>query len=305
MKILVTGASGFLGSHVADALTDAGHQVVLFDKRPSPYSSDGQTMIVGDLLDRPALNDAAQGTDIIYHLAAIADIGEASVSPLDTIQVNVMGTANVLECARQQKIERFVFASTIYVHSNHGGFYRTTKRCSEQLIEDYAEQFSLPYTILRFGSLYGPRADANNTIYRSIRQALQENKIGYSGTGEETREYIHVVDAAQAAVEVLSTDFINQSVSLTGHEKMTTAQLLKMIQEIMEDDIEISFLPNPQPDHYVQTPYHYARRLGKKLVRNTYIDIGLGLLDCIRTMDQSLKDEGDQTTVSPAGPVSD
>ncbi|MEK9643924.1 MAG: NAD(P)-dependent oxidoreductase [Alphaproteobacteria bacterium] len=292
MKILVTGASGFLGSHVADALSAAGHDVVLYDLRESSFRAPCQELIVGDVLDHDSLCGAMKGCDAVYHLAAIADIGTASANPMQTVLVNIVGTSNALDCARQCGVERFVFASTVYVHSNHGSFYRTTKRCGEQLVEDYAERFGLPYTILRFGSLYGPRADEHNTIHRVIRQALNEQQIIYEGTGEEIREYIHVQDAAQAAVEILTDEFIDERVALTGHERMTSAKMLEMICEILNRKVEISYQPHTHTGHYVQTPYSYAPKLGKKLVRNTYIDIGLGLLDCIRSLDEtSMEDE--------------
>jgi len=287
MRIIVTGGSGFLGSHLADALSKRGHDVVLFDLRPSPYRQDGQEMIVGDVLDLDALDKAIKGCDVVYHLAAVADLDEAIKSPLESVRVNVVGTANALELARKHEIKRFVFASTIYVYSEHGSFYRTTKRASEQLIEDYRKQYGLPHTIVRFGSLYGPRADHHNSLYRMLTQALDERRIDYRGTGKEIREYIHVVDAAEAAAEILGNAFENESISLTGRERMTTREMLEMINEIMGGGITLNFQTDNHEGHYVQTPYSYTPRLGKKMARETYIDLGLGLLDCLHDLDKS------------------
>jgi len=287
MRILVTGGSGFLGSHLADALSKLGHDVVLFDLQPSPFRQDGQDMIVGDILDTDAFDKAMKGCDVVYHLASIADLDEAIKSPLESVKVNIVGTANALELARKHKIKRFVFASTIYVYSEHGSFYRTTKRASEQLIEDYRKQYGLPHTIIRFGSLYGPRADHHNSLYRMLTQALDERRIDYRGTGKEIREYIHVVDAAEAAAEILDDSFENESISLTGRERMTTREMLEMINEIMGGDITLNFHTDNHEGHYVQTPYSYTPRLGKKMARETYIDLGLGLLDCLHDLDKS------------------
>lgn len=287
MRIIVTGGSGFLGSHLADALSKRGHDVVLYDVLSSPFRQDGQEMIVGDVLDLKAFNEAMKGCDVVYHLAAVADLDEAIKSPLESVRVNIVGTANALELARKHKIKRFVFASTIYVYSEHGSFYRTTKRASEQLIEDYRKQYGLPHTIIRFGSLYGPRADHHNSLYRMLTQALEERRIDYRGTGKEIREYIHVLDAAEAAAEILGRTFENESISLTGRERMTTREMLEMINEIMGGGITLNFQTDNHEGHYVQTPYSYTPRLGKKMVRETYIDLGLGLLDCLHDLDQS------------------
>lgn len=287
MKILVTGASGFLGSHVADALSDAGHDVVLFDQVLSPYKRENQTMVVGDILDIDAFEQAMAGCEIVYQMAAVADIDEAHSQPTTTVKVNVLGTAYALELAHRLKVRHFVFASTIYVFSNHGSFYRTSKRAGEQLVEDYQERYGLDYSILRFGSLYGPRANETNSVHRMLTQALKERRIDYPGTGKEIREYIEVRDAAAAAVQILSKEFTNESISLTGQERMTVQEMMEMCNEIMGGGITINLQNTPDSAHYTHTPYSYTPKISKKLVRDTYIDLGLGLLDCMRTIDQS------------------
>ncbi|MFA5256467.1 MAG: NAD-dependent epimerase/dehydratase family protein, partial [Candidatus Omnitrophota bacterium] len=200
MKAIVFGGSGFLGSHVADALDDAGHDVFIYDIKPSRYLRPSQTMITGDILDEKKAAAAVKGCDIVYNFAGIADIDEAGKKPLESVKCNILGNSILLEAARKAKIKRFVFASSLYVYSKAGGFYRSTKQACELLIENYHEVFKMPYTILRYGSLYGPRTDGNNFIYAIIKQALTHNKISRHGDGEEIREYIHVRDAAKGSV---------------------------------------------------------------------------------------------------------
>ena len=289
MKILVTGGSGFIGSHVADALSDAGHDVIIFDLNASPYLREDQAMIEGDVLDQAAVVKACDGMDAIYHFAAVADIDEALSKPQKTLQVNVMGTINFLEQAREQKIKRFVFASSIYVYSSQGSFYRTSKQTCEQLLHDYNERYGLDYSILRFGSLYGPRAENSNAIHRMLGQALESGKIEYSGNGKEVREYIHAFDAAKASVEVLDDEYKNEIIHLTGRERMTSGDMMDMIKEIMGGKLEIVTDSGSMTGHYMQTPYSYTPRLGRKLVLHTYIDLGLGLLQCIEESDKNLK----------------
>jgi UDP-glucose 4-epimerase len=291
MRVLVTGGSGFLGSHIADALSAAGHETIVFDLAPSRWLRPDQKMVVGDILDAVALARAMRGCDAVYHLAAMADINEALDSPRRTVEVNVMGTVNVLEAARIHAVRRVIFASSIYVYSNQGSFYRTTKQACEHLVNDYHERFGLEFTVLRFGSLYGPRADRSNSVFRLLSQALSERRIDYYGTGEEVREYIHVLDAAGMSVDVLGPEFANQYIHLTGRERMTSRDMLTMIREIMGGDIELNFQGTSPTGHYVQSPYNYTPKLGRRLMRSTYIDLGLGILDYLQRIDHARESE--------------
>jgi len=287
MKVLVTGGAGFLGSHVADALTGAGHDVTIFDRVESLYLRDHQKMTIGDVTDFEQVQDAVKDCDVIYHLAALADIDEAIDKPRDTMTVNLMGTVNMLEAAKQHGIKRFVFSSSIYVYSNQGSFYRTSKQACEHLIQDYHDRYGLEYTILRYGSLYGPRADNSNAVFKMITSAFETGKIEYPGNGREVREYIHIVDAALMSADILDQKYQNEIFHLTGRERMTTSDMLEMLREIFRDKVEISFGEDNISGHYMQTPYNYTPRLGRKITRDTYIDLGLGLLDVIQYLDQS------------------
>jgi UDP-glucose 4-epimerase len=295
MKVLITGGSGFLGSHIADAVTAAGHEAIIFDAAPSPYLSPSQTFIEGDVLDEECVAAAVMGCEVIYHLAAVADINEAINTPRRTVEVNVLGTVNLLEAARANNVRRFVFASSIYVYSNQGSFYRTTKQACEHLVHDYHERYGLDFTVLRFGSLYGPRADKSNGVRRLLEQALDEKRISYYGTGDEVREYIHVLDAAAMSIDILAPEYANQYIHLTGRERMTSRDMLSMIREMLGGKLELQFNATSPEGHYVQTPYNYTPRLGRRLIRSTYIDLGLGLLDCLQNTDATRLD-GKQPT---------
>lgn len=285
MNIIIFGGSGFLGSHVADALSNAGHKVRIFDIRASGYLNPSQEMIVGDIMDERAVNNAMEGMDILYNFAGIADIDEASKKPLDTVKYNILGNTILLEAAREHQLKRFVYASTVYVYSNSGSFYRCSKNACELYIETYQKQYGLDYTILRYGTLYGMRADSRNSVYRFITQAMTEGKITYPGDGSEIREYIHVLDAAQASIEILSSEFKNEHVIFTGHHPMKVSELLTMIKEILKKDITIEYVkPKSEDpvDHYTVTPYTFLPKVGKKYVKHYYTDMGQGLLLCMQ-----------------------
>lgn len=116
MKITVFGGSGFLGSHICDKLSGAGHAVTIVDLHPSPWLRQDQTMITGNILDEDVVHQAVQGADMVFNYAGIADIGEANSRPVDTARINVVGNVMVLEACRQAKVRRYVFASSLYVY---------------------------------------------------------------------------------------------------------------------------------------------------------------------------------------------
>ena len=283
MKAIVFGGAGFLGSYVVDALADAGHDVVIFDRKASPFRTDIPT-IVSDILDRTAVTEAVKGCDYVYNLAGAANVELSVDHPLDFLEVNIMGNAYIIEAARHAGVKRFVYASSAYALSDSGAFYGTSKRTSEKVIELYQKHYGLDYTILRYGSVYGPRADASNRIFRLLRQALTEGKITFPGGGPEEREYIHAADAARLSVDILADWGKNETFILTGVERFTYVKLLDMINEVLGNKLTIDILGCDYKGHYTMTPYHFHPTMGKKLIRNPCIDFGQGLLDCIENL---------------------
>lgn len=287
-KVCVFGGSGFLGSHVCDQLSLAGFAVTIFDRVPSPWRQPGQEVIVAEILDEEALNAAIVGCEAVYNFAAIADLDEALDRPLDTIRVNILGNAMILEACRKHKVGRYVYASTVYVHSLEGGFYRCSKHAAEQFVEEYQRRYGLDYTVLRYGSLYGPRSDEHNGLWRIVRKALETKQITYQGSPEAMREYIHVVDAARASVVALGDEFRNQHVVLTGQEPMRVMDLLKMLAEILGMPQAVEFVESDHAGHYIRTPYAYQTRLGRKYVPPLHVDLGQGLLELIGELSNTI-----------------
>jgi len=280
-KVLVFGGSGFLGSHVADALSDAGYDVHIFDRFPSLWLRKDQKMILGDILDMQVVEHAIANCYAVYNFAAIADLDEAIMKPLETAKVNILGNVYILEACKKNGVSRYVYASTVYVNSREGGFYRCSKRAAEQYVEQYQQSYGLDYTILRYGSLYGPRSDDHNGLWRVVKKALETGKISYNGSPEAMREYIHVVDAARASVEALGPEFRNEHVVLTGQEPMRVMDLLKMLAEILGMSQNVEFIASDHPGHYIRTPYAYQPKLGRKYAPSLHVDLGQGLLELI------------------------
>ncbi len=286
--VVVFGASGFLGSHVADALSVAGYRVRLFDQSPSPFLKPDQEMIVGDILDLDQVIAAAKGAAVVYNFAAIADIDEAHHKPIATATINVMGNMHVLEAARLAGVRRYIFASSVYVYSESGSFYRASKQAAERFTETYHERYGMEYNILRYGSLYGRRSDQRNGIYRMLHEAISDRSITYKGSGDAMREYIHVEDAARMSVQVLADEFANNHLILTGQEKLKIKDVMTMIAEIMPWPVALNFDDANTLHHYKITPYAFQPRIGRKLVLNEHVDLGQGLLDCLRELHEGL-----------------
>lgn len=282
--MVVTGGSGFLGSHIADELTERGFDVTVLDRRRSPYLRECQRMVIGDILDVDEVSRVVEGSDFVFHLAGFSDLDAARTQPQATARLNIEGTINLLEASRRAGVKRFVFASTVYVYSREGGFYRCSKQASEAYIEEFGLKFGLEYTILRYGSLYGPRSDERNGVYRLLRQAFLGHPIHHHGNPEDVREYIHVEDAARLSVDALEDRFANQHLVITGQQTMRIRDLFTMFSEILGHEVGVKYEESAEggPNgHYSVTPYSFQPRIGRKLTTNLSVDMGQGILQIL------------------------
>jgi len=280
-KICVFGGGGFLGSHVADSLSDAGNSVRIFDRTRSFWLREDQEMIIGDILDCEKVKAAVEECEVVYNFAALSDLNEALDKPLDTIRTNILGNAHIMDACRQHGIKRYIYASTIYVNSRQGGFYRCSKQAAESYINEYHHTYGLDYTILRYGSLYGPRSGENNGLYKIVKEALRSGVVSYAGSADAMREYIHVSDAAKASVAAMGADFSNESIVLTGPQTMRVSDLLEILSEILGLGQSIEYSDDVLLGHYVRTPYAYQPKLARKYVLPMHIDLGQGLIELI------------------------
>ncbi len=288
-QVIVFGGSGFLGSHVVEELVGRGYRVTVFDKKRLPLPNCDHNMVLGDVLDSDLVKSSIKGQDAVFHFAGLSDLDLGLAQPLEAVQQNIAGTVHLLNGALEANLKRFVFASSIYVYSNLGGFYRCSKQAAELFIEEFNSCYGVDFTILRYGSLYGTRANNSNGIRRFLLQGLSEGKIDYPGTGDEVREYIHVKDAARLTVDILSPEYKNKHIVITGHHPMKTREMMEMIREILNKDIKLKFSDVLNNFHYRLTPYSYTPKVGSKLVSNCYVDMGQGLLECLQEISRDLE----------------
>lgn len=239
MKILVTGGSGFIGSHVVDKLVDAGHEVSVIDVKP-PHL-DSVTFFEGSILSLEDIENAAKSTEVIYHIAAFSNVDKVRDDPLLAVKLNIVGTANVLEVARKFRIKRVIFASSVFVYENKGHIYTTGKKASESLCKDYFALFGAPsYTILRYGTVYGPRSRDADVISVFLRNAIAHKPLVVKGGGEQTRNFIYVEDLALGNVAALSPAAENKAYDLIGSESISIKSLACKVADVVGNvDVEI------------------------------------------------------------------
>lgn len=248
MFVLVTGGSGFIGSHIVDKLVDAGHTVRVFDLRP-PLRDDVE-FSVGSINEPDAVHSAVKGVDAVYHFAAASDIDLVKAHPVETVQTNIMGTLNVLDAARLNGVDRLLFASSIYVHDKGGHLYTTTKVSSEMLCQNYHTLYGLAPTILRLGTAYGPRSRETDVVSLFVRNALQKKPLEIRGGGRQRRNFIYAEDIAGGSVAALAERGRGQTYLLAGVTPTSILELAELVRELLGDEVRIDFSPATREDDY-------------------------------------------------------
>ena len=291
-KILVFGGVGFLGHYLVQELLNRGYRVTVADIYEKEILEHGITFIKCDITNKKNVENVFGNNqfDVVYNLAGFANLEAAINHPLETIQLNVIGNMQILEQCVKNKVSRFVYASSAYAMSNKGSFYGISKLASEKIIEEYLKKYSLPFTILRYGSVYSEKSFDNNYIYNLVKTAVLEGEINHNGDGNELREYIHAADASKLSVDIIETeDFKNVHVILTGNERMKRSDLFNMVKEILNDQVEINYKNDGYHNHYNFTPYSFQPTVSRKLLANPHIDMGQGLLECVRSVQENEK----------------
>ena len=263
MNILVTGGSGFIGSQVVDKLIEAGHRVRVLDIKEPCHREDVEFW-KGDITSRKDIKRSLIDVDIVYHIAAFSDINLVKANPLSTIKYNIMGTAYLLEECRKQGISRFILASSIYVPGRRGHLYTTAKLASERLCQDYYTLYSLPYTILRYGTAYGPGSRMDDAVSVFVTRALRGENLLIYGSGEQKRNFIYVEDLAWGNVAALKPAAENQTYILAAERAVSIRELAETVRSIFGQRIGIEYHPAREDDYQggMVSPSKAKRELG-------------------------------------------
>jgi len=277
MRVLVTGGSGFLGKCICSLLLEKGHEIVILDLVPQVVKCT--QYFEGSLLNRDVIFSAVKGCDMVFHCAAMSNIEECVNNPVGAVETNILGLTMLLNESVKARIKRFMFASSVYVNSSLGGIYKSTKVAGESLIKEFHKYFNLNFTILRYGSLYGPGADQNNRILKYLTSAIEEGIIYHNGNGQETREFIHIKDAAYLSHLAMDKEYENKTVLLTGASPIICSTLFSMIEEILQKSVKVEYVETNDM-HYSLTPYHLQYETVHKIKGHHLCDFGFGLMEC-------------------------
>jgi UDP-glucose 4-epimerase len=245
LVVLVTGGSGFIGSHVVDALKGEGYDVRVFDQAKPQTDVD---WIKGDLRSREDAYNAVRDAEAVVHLAAIADVNIATTDPQLCLEVNEMGTLNLLQACSGQDVEQFVLASTVWVYGKVGGvasentpiippadIYTKTKIGQEHLVHSWCESHAIRYTIFRYDIPYGPRMRSNMAIAAFVRRAMNKEAISIFGDGSQGRCWIYVTDLAKAHHQALKANLDGETINLAGKEFVTITQIVNELKKKLGD----------------------------------------------------------------------
>lgn len=257
--ILVTGGSGFIGSHVVDKLVEQGYSVEVFDK--TKPSRDDVKWFQGDLMSDEDVLLACKDVQGIFHLAAVSDVNIALSHPEVCLEVNENGTVKLLKAAVAREVERIVLASTTWVYGNSEGnvdestpipmpdhIYTKSKLGQEHLVHNWHKHYGLSYTILRYDIPYGPRMRSNMAIATFARKAVKREPITIFGDGNQGRCFIYVEDLAEGNVAALKESGKNEIFNLAGNEFITLNQIVENLRQIF-GEIDVRY-DNPRPSDF-------------------------------------------------------
>lgn len=259
----MTGAGGLVGGAVAARLRARGDRVIALDR---VASGEGETRIVDcDLRDTHRLHQLAFGQqlDSIIHCGAHSGPMVARDNPYDLVVVNVVGTANVLEVARIQRVRRFVNCSSVSVYGSTSvgpvhedsvlhprTVYGATKLAAEQLVTAYAREHGLDTASLRLSWVYGPNRTTSCLLRRMIADALDGRATVVDWGSDFYRQYIHADDAAAALVGAVDAPSVGRRVyNVTGDDYRTLGQTAELVRQVLpQADIALAFGPDPGDD---------------------------------------------------------
>ena len=269
-SVIVTGASGFIGSHLVDQLLAKGYNVIGIDNMRTgrkenlseAMKSDRFRFMNADIRDDDLASKIDCEIHAIYHLAAISSVKMSIEDPLQVNDVNTRGTLNIMELAREVSAKRIVFSSSAAVYGNPEEMpvhedstlnplspYAASKIAAEMYIRSYSASYDIGSTILRYFNVYGPRqafSEYSGVVSIFVNQALADKPLKIEGDGEQTRSFVHVSDVARATILAGEQETaIGAIVNISGTGLVSIKQIAQLIKEnVQGSKSEIIHVPS-------------------------------------------------------------
>ncbi|MGM0582471.1 MAG: NAD-dependent epimerase/dehydratase family protein [Bacteroidota bacterium] len=304
MTVLVTGGAGFIGSHLVDRLLEQGNNVITVDNFDPYYDRsikennisehrkhDNYRLVEEDIRNLDALRDKiTEDIDVIVHLAAKAGVRPSVKDPVGFQEVNVMGTQNMLEFAKERDVKQFVFASSSSVYGTNENVpwseddhvlkpispYASTKVSGELMGHVYSKLYDMRFLALRFFTVYGPRQRPDLAIHKFLRLMSNGEQITLYGDGSSRRDYTYIddiIDGVMAAIDY--DDSIYEIINLGNNR---TVELLELVEAIEEaSGIEADKTHAPEVPGDVEQTWADVSKAKELLSYNPDFDLKKGL----------------------------
>ena len=275
-KILVTGGAGFIGSHVVCKMLKAGYAVNILDnfstgKKRNIPAHGAVTLFEGDTRDQSVVDMAVRGCTTIVHLAAIVGVEEVIAQPLETVEVETIGTHNIVRAARKYSVRKILYASSSAVYKaveNNGSLesddlglvsnYAIAKRLNERYLSALIKTDNISVNCLRFFNIYGERQDTRMVIPRFFHQALNNQPIEVFGGGNQTRDFTSVNDVSESIYRLIQSPNLNGTFNISRGQETTIAELATLIKKVTRSTSEIVMLGHPSE----RDSFRVNRRIG-------------------------------------------
>ncbi len=271
-NVLITGGAGFIGSHLSDRLLKEGSRVICLDNFDTFYdpqikreninpflSNKNYTLIEGDIRDLKLLADIFSGKkpDVIVHIAARAGVRPSIKEPLLYLDVNMRGTANLLEMARDYKVKKFIFASSSSVYGENKKVpfseddnvdcpispYAATKKGGELICFTYHHLYNIPVVCLRFFTVYGPGQRPEMAIHKFTRMIYEGRSIPVYGDGTSKRDYTYINDIIDGIAASIHKEYAYEIINLGESQTVGLMELISLIEENLQKKAVIEWLP--------------------------------------------------------------
>lgn len=303
MNILITGGAGFIGSKIARSLIDRGDHVVLIDNFNDYYdpkikrdrvatilSDNKHTMYEGDIRDEKLVSEIFEKEKIekVVHLAAMAGVRSSLLNPRLYVDVNVMGTLNLLENARKVGVKNFVFASSSSVYGNNTKTpfaesdlvdhpispYAATKRATELLAYTYSHLYKMPTTALRFFTVYGPWGRPDMALFLFTKNIIEGKPIDIYNYGKMSRNFTYIDDIVSGTITTLDANLPHAVMNIGGDKEETLLRFVEVIEDCIGKKAEKNLLPI-QPGDVPQTVADISQLRALGWAPTTRIEVGI------------------------------